>query len=105
MPAPVIESPRTRNKNVASRLRTKWSLRSMRLWLWSAAGDGNPARTVALKNASGWGAPGADKAAKARAFRGWGLGSPARIPTGARAVGIGAGEGAKAKGDGADMPT
>ena len=34
-----------------------------------------------------------------------GLGSPARIPTGARAAGIGAGEGAKAKGDGADMPT
>jgi hypothetical protein len=64
----------------------------MRLWLWSAAGDGNPARTVALKNASGWGAPGADKAAKARAFSGCGAWA-------------GAGEGGKANGDGADMPT
>ena len=37
------ESPRTRNKKVASLLRIRCSLRSTRFWLWSAAGDGKPA--------------------------------------------------------------
>ena len=76
----------------------------MRLWLWSAAGDGNPARTVALKNAKGWGAPGADKAAKSRASKGWGVwwhGSPLAV---LRPAGDGAVEGVRAKGSGADMP-
>jgi hypothetical protein len=60
---------------------------------------------VALKNASGWGAPGTDKAAKARAFRGWGAWAGDGVSTGVRTAGNKAIGGAKVKGVGGDMPT
>ena len=50
------------------------------------------------------GAPGADKAAKARAFRGWGAWAGGGVPTGVRAAGAGAGEGTQVKGMGGNMP-
>jgi hypothetical protein len=57
-----------------------------------------------LKNAKGWGAPGADKAAKARASKDWGACADAGLLPVVRPLGNGTGEGAKAKEGGADMP-
>src|SRR5574343_545333 len=45
MPMSIIESPLTRCTYVASALRIRWSLRSMRLRVWSPAGEAKPAGT------------------------------------------------------------
>ena len=46
MPAPVIESPVTRTKKVASSFLTSSRLRSSEASTWSSAGEGNPAGTL-----------------------------------------------------------